>query len=522
MSDKINVCLMNDSFAPIIDGVANVVMNYANIISTDNLGKATVVTPNFPGAEDNYPFDVVRYRSMNITKKICGYRAGYPFSSSKLDALAGQDFNVIHSHCPFASTLMARVLREKCNVPIILTYHTKFDIDIRRSLPTKLMAEQAIKFVVSNISACDEVWTVSRGAGENLRSLGYKGDFVVMENGVDFPRGRADENAAAELRKKYGISPDEFLFMFVGRLLWYKGLKIILDAVKILAAKNLRFRMMIVGDGIERDEIEAYAKEIGVYDKCIFTGAVTDREELRVYYTAGELFVFPSEYDTNGIVVREAAACGMASILIEGSCAAEGITDGRTGVLSAPDAACVADKMEFAVLNREKMRVFGDNAMREVYISWEDAVKNAVKRYPEVVERCVKGQTQRREGVVTEEFFVMMDNVTKSIQKIRSIPTGIKKKSTQTKEKIKSKTSKKSSSFRKKKAVSPIPDGFSAKDIRIEQSVCTGERTIGFFSREQNKLMFSELVRDDEDIKAFYHRYGIMSDLDEDDDDILP
>ena len=119
MAEKLNVCLMNDSFAPIIDGVANVVMNYANIISSENLGKATVVTPNFPGAEDNYPFDVVRYRSMNITKKICGYRAGYPFSSSKLDTLAGQDFNIIHSHCPFASTMMARVLREKSNVPIV-------------------------------------------------------------------------------------------------------------------------------------------------------------------------------------------------------------------------------------------------------------------------------------------------------------------------------------------------------------------------------------------------------------------
>lgn len=517
MADKLNVCLMNDSFAPIIDGVANAVMNYASIITSDNLGKATVVTPNLPGAEDNYPFDVVRYRSMNITKKICGYRAGYPFSSSKLDALAGQDFNIIHSHCPFASTMMARVLREKSNVPIVLTYHTKFDIDIRRSLPNKLMAEQAIKFVVNNISACDEVWTVSQGAGENLRSLGYKGDFVVMENGVDFPRGRADKNAAEELRREYGVAPEEFLFMFVGRLLWYKGLRYILDAIKILAAKNLKFRFMVVGDGIEREEIENYAKEIGVYDKCIFTGAVTDREELRVYYTAGELFVFPSEYDTNGIVVREAAACGVASILIKGSCAAEGITDGRTGILCEADAADVAAKMEFAVENREKAHEFGEHAMNEVYVSWEDAVKNAVNRYPEVVERCMKGQTQRRESAITEEFFVMMDNATKSIQKIRSIPTGIKKTGTKTKEKLLKAKSKIKSS--KKTAVLPIPEGFSAKDIRIEQSVCTGEKTIGFFSAEQNKLMYSELVKDDEDIKAFYDKYGIMSDLDDDEED---
>ena len=499
MADKLNVCLMNDSFAPIIDGVANVVMNYAKIISTRDLGNVTVVTPEYPGVVDDYPFDVVRYRSMNITKKICGYRAGYPFSSSKLDALSSKDFNIIHSHCPFASTMMARVLREKSNVPIVLTYHTKFDIDIRRSLSTKIMADQAIKFVVNNISACDEVWTVSRGAGENLRSLGYKGDYIVMENGVDFPRGRADEDAANELRRQYGVSPEEFLFMFVGRLLWYKGFRLILDAVKILAGKNLKFRMMIVGDGLEREEIEAYAKEIGVYDKCIFTGAVTDREELRVFYTAGELFVFPSEYDTNGIVVREAAACGVASILIDGSCAAEGITDGHTGVLCKSDAVSVAEKMEFAIANRAKMRMLGENAMNEVYVSWEDAVKNALKRYPEIVENCMKGQTQRREGVITEEFFVIMDNVTEKIQKIRSIPTKTKEKRLKTKIKR----------GIKKGEILPLPEGFTAKDIKIESSICTGEKTIGFFSTEQNKLVFSELVRDEQDIKAFYEKYGL-------------
>ncbi|MDE7229964.1 MAG: glycosyltransferase, partial [Oscillospiraceae bacterium] len=204
MLDKnLNVCLMNDSFPPLIDGVVNVVTNYADII-TNGLGQATVVTPTNPNAEeDKFPYDVVRYRSVSITEKMCGYRMGYPFSSSALDGLKAAEFDIIHSHCPFASTVMARVLREKTNVPIIMTYHTKFDVDIHRALPNDAMAQAAIKFVVGNISACDEVWTVSRGAGENLKSLGYEGDFVVMENGVDFPKGRADKDAAAELRSDY-------------------------------------------------------------------------------------------------------------------------------------------------------------------------------------------------------------------------------------------------------------------------------------------------------------------------------
>ncbi len=433
MNENMSVCLMNDSFPPVIDGVANAVINYANVIS-GGLGKAVVVTPEYPGAMDDYPFEVVRYRSMNITEKLCGYRAGYPFSSSKLDALAAEEFNIIHSHCPFASTMMARVLREKTNVPIVMTYHTKFDIDIRRALPNKLMAEQAIKFVINSISACDEVWTVSRGAGENLRNLGYEGDFVVMENGVDFPKGRADKDDAKALRQAYDVPEDTILFMFVGRLLWYKGIRLILDALKIVNDKGLNFRMMFVGDGMDRQEMEDYVKELKLSDKCIFTGAVSDREELRVFYTAGEMFLFPSEYDTNGIVVREAAACGVGSLLIEGSCAAEGIIDGRTGILSAADSAAIAKKLEFAIGHREEIHQIGEHAMNEVYISWETSVKRAYDRYGTVIERCMSGQSQRRESAIQEEFFVMLDNITDDVMRFRSIPAELKESRSKTRE----------------------------------------------------------------------------------------
>ncbi len=500
LTKNLNVCLMNDSFPPVIDGVANAVINYARVLS-EGPGNAVVVTPGgYRNVEDNYPFDVKRYRSMSITQRLCGYRAGYPFSSSMLDKLADEEFDIIHSHCPFASTVMARVLREKTNVPIVMTYHTKFDIDIRRALPNRLVADQAIKFVIGNIAACDEVWTVSRGAGENLRSLGFEGDFVVMENGVDFPKGRADVNAAAELRLEYDIPEDAVLFLFVGRLLWYKGIRLILDALKIIDEKGVKFRMMFVGDGLDRQEIEDYTDKLGLSEKCVFTGAISDREELRVYYTAGELFLFPSEYDTNGIVVREAAACGVASLLIEGSCAAEGITDGRTGILCAADPAAISKKLEFAASHRTEIHQIGEHAMNEVYISWETSVKRAYDRYFTVIENCMSGKTGRREKMLHEEFFRMMDSITDGIQQFRSIPSGIREK--------RGKSPEKPPKLPKKKGL-PIPEGFSEEDIRIESSVCTGERTIGFYDRVEGQLKCAELVQSESDITAFYKRYGL-------------
>lgn len=63
-------------------------------------------------------------------------------------------------------------------------------------------------------------------------------------------------------------------------------------------------------------------------DKCIFVGPVYDRDILRAWNTRADLFLFPSTFDTNELVVSETAAC----VLIEGSCAAEGLTRKRHGI----------------------------------------------------------------------------------------------------------------------------------------------------------------------------------------------
>lgn len=61
----------------------------------------------------------------------------------------------------------------------------------------------------------------------------------------------------------------------------------------------------------------------------------------------------------------------------------------------------------------------------------------------------------------------------------------------------------------KKSKTQPIPDGFTAEDIRVESSICTGEKTIGFYCAADKKLHYAELVRSQEDIAEFYNKYGI-------------
>ena len=183
------VTLLNDSFPPVIDGVANVVLNYARIMQEQGLAEPMVGTPRYPDAQyDQYPYPVVPYPSIDTTAIVSGYRTGNPFAAKAIDEMAAFAPDVIHTHCPVSSTLMARILRKETDAPVIFTYHTKFDVDIERAVKAKFLQKESIRTLVDNISACDEVWVVSSGAGENLVSLGYEGRYRVMPNGVDFAK----------------------------------------------------------------------------------------------------------------------------------------------------------------------------------------------------------------------------------------------------------------------------------------------------------------------------------------------
>ena len=386
-----SICLINDSFPPVTDGVANAVVNYAKIL-TENGKKATVVTPAYPGADDSqFEFPIVRYPSVDLTKLV-GYHAGFPFSSQTLETLVERDFDLIHCHCPVTSAMLARALRDRIHVPLVFTYHTKFDIDIANAIKGKLLQEEAKKVLVDNITACDEVWTVSHGAGENLKSLGYQGDYLVMPNGVDFPKGRVDESLVREVTKDFDLPENIPMFLFVGRMMWYKGLKIILDALAMLKTQGRPFRMVFVGNGGDRDEVIAYSEKLGLSDCVFFTAPAYDRNVIRAWYCRADLFLFPSTFDTNGLVVREAAACGLGSVLVRGSCAAEDIRDGESGFLIEENAESMARMLTALSRNPEAMRRVGKTAQDEIYISWKDAVTHAQARYEVVLENFKAGK----------------------------------------------------------------------------------------------------------------------------------
>ncbi len=383
----LKVGLLNDSFPPMIDGVANAVFNYANIIK-EKYGEPTVIIPKYPNVTDHYPYEVFRYSSVPKIGKV-PYRIGNPFLPAQINEIKKKKLDLMHVHCPFASAVFARqvnLLNKKKKVPVIFTYHTKFDIDIDRYIQFSPFNNVARKFVVNNIESADEIWVVSKGAGENLKSIGYKGDYIVMQNGTDFKKGIASNNITNEIKRMYLIKDHELVFLFVGRMMWYKNLKLIMDSLKIVMQSGIKFKAVFVGEGGDRPAAEQYAKDIGINNVTVFTGSVCDREKLRGFFSIADLLLFPSTYDTSGLVVKEAAACNCPSLLIKNSCASEGVVDGVSGFLAEENEVSCAKTIINASKDGNILKTVGLNASKDIYLSWEDSVDLAVKRYEKVIE----------------------------------------------------------------------------------------------------------------------------------------
>ena len=228
-------------------------MNYARIIQEREDSEVVVATPRYPDADyTGYPYRVLDYPSIDTSRLVNGYRTGYSLSVKEINEIAEFGPDIIHTHCPAASTLMARILQYETGAPVVFTYHTKFDVDIERAVGEGFLKKETIRAMISNISACDEVWVVSEGAGLNLRSLGYEGEYQVMTNGVDFPCGMSTPEQVRSAVAGYDLPENVPMFLFVGRLMNYKGLPIILDALRKLSDSGVDFRMVFVGKGPDK------------------------------------------------------------------------------------------------------------------------------------------------------------------------------------------------------------------------------------------------------------------------------
>ncbi len=394
-----------DTYLPTVDGVIQTVRNYGYWLQKKH-GTSYVIAPEAPEYADQEDFSVVRFRSVGIPM-FPPYRMGLPlFDFDFRKELSATPFTITHAHSPFIAGYIALKIGRHRGIPVVATFHSKYREDISRALKSELITEASLKLIVSYFNSVDEVWVPSTSTGKTLEEYGYEGSYEVMPNGSDLeiPSPRDYEVLRAKGRDEIGVSGDTTLFLFVGQHRWEKNVKLIIESLKILKDAGRNFRMLFVGQGYAEEEMKRMVSERGLSDRVSFYGVVLDREKLKEIYAAADIFLFPSLYDNVPLVVREAAAFKVPSVLIRGSTAAEGFRDNENGFLVENDPGDMAGKL-FTLLDLpELVQSAGEGAQATIYIPWERIIDSAFDRYKKII-ATYKKPRDLRPNLLSDSFF---------------------------------------------------------------------------------------------------------------------
>ena len=379
-----NIGLFNESFPPIMDGVAICVENYAKWMQK-MAGGVSVITPSVSGADySKYDFEVLDYFSIPVP-----FRKPYVAGIGEVDPtflakIVKRPFKIVHAHSPFMAGRIASHVASLRNIPLVATFHSKYREDFSRVIPSDMLVNQAIKLVVEFYERADEVWVPQESVIDVLREYGYKGPVEVVMNGNDLVADYPDAYFA-DARNKLGIAPDEFALLFVGQHIWEKNVRMIIDALEQL--KDIRFRMFFVGTGYAASDMKKLVSEKGLEDRVTFAGVIKDREALKQYYAAADLFLFPSLYDTDGIVVKEAAALHTPSVMLETATAASILRNDDNGFVVPDSLEAFTARIRTLAGDPERVRRVGLQASRTLVRSWEDVVGEVLDRYNHIIGR---------------------------------------------------------------------------------------------------------------------------------------
>lgn len=376
--------LFNDCFPPIMDGVSLTTQNYAYWLHKKS-GNVCVVTPKSPDAVDEEEYPIYRYSSIPIPMRK-PYRLGFPRIDWPFhERIRKLSFELVHAHCPFSSGVLAMKMARAQHIPIVATFHSKYRADFERAIPSRLVVDYLIRKVIRFYEAADEVWIPQAAVEETLREYGYKGRVEVVDNGNDFAGEQSVDKIREEGRRALGIRPGQPVFLFVGQHIWEKNLAFLLDALARLG--DVPFRMYFVGSGYAASDLRQRTALLGLDDKVTFVGTIVERVELKRYYAAADLFLFPSLYDNAPLVVREAAALHTPSVLLHNSTAAEVISDSVNGFLSEGSVEAYAARLREVLQAPALMKRAGEEASRTIARSWQNVAEEVYDRYISLIRR---------------------------------------------------------------------------------------------------------------------------------------
>lgn len=381
-----------DVYYPVVDGVVGTVNNYAKLMN--EISYSCVVCPDEYGDYDDGKFSYDILRAVALKSQKLYYSIGLPQLDPTLKKkLSEKKPDILHTHSPFLMGGYALALSKSLNLPLVATFHSKYYDDVYNVTKSKVASRTVTDIVVNFYNRCDSVWACSEGTAETLRSYGYKKDIFIMDNGTDFklPDKAAQEKLKAAAADKFSIKSDKRTLLFVGHQIWHKNIKLVLDTFRKLCDDGDEYRLIIAGEGYDGEAIKKYADSLKFNPgQLTFTGKILDRDLLTGVYLNSDLFFFPSVYDNAPLVVREAAACSLPSLLTEGSNAAASVKKDVNGFTAKEDTDSMYKEIKAIFADPDRLKSVGQRAKETIPIPWSELIPRVYEKYAQVIEEHEK------------------------------------------------------------------------------------------------------------------------------------
>lgn len=239
--------------------------------------------------------------------------------------------DIVHSQCEFSTFHIAREIAYKCGIPLIHTYHTVYEDYTHYFCFSHAMGKKMAKvFSKKVLSDVNVVIVPSKKIQTMLKEYGIDKTIYNIPSGINMEQYEVNKSEERKrLRNSMGIEQEECILLYVGRLAKEKNIE---ELFGFLAKLDPKQRMLLVGDGPYRAELEKTAEALGVRKQLIFTGMVS-QEQVPDYYAAGDIFISASNSETQGLTYMEAMASALPLLCRADDCLKDVIVNGTNGLL---------------------------------------------------------------------------------------------------------------------------------------------------------------------------------------------
>lgn len=323
------ILMTTDLYSPQVNGVVTSIRTLKQAL--EDLGHDVRVLTLASTSSINTEDQIYTVSSINISRIYPGARLSLSANDSIYEKIIDWHPDIIHSHCEFSTFKMAKHLAEDLDIPIVHTYHTVYEDYTHYFSPNKKMGKKIVSFFSSHIlKQTDLVIAPTQKVKDLLLNYSVNQTIEVVATGIDTQQFdyKLSVKEKADLRNHYGITDEDCLLLFVGRLAKEKNIEEIISYLHRTDQRQVKF--LICGDGPNRQNLENLVTRLGLRGRVYFAGMV-DPSEVAKYYQIADIFVSASTSETQGLTYLEALLGGLPLLCRQDDCLNNVIFKGVNG-----------------------------------------------------------------------------------------------------------------------------------------------------------------------------------------------